>query len=81
MAITRMISITLILFLGLMGGTAGASETKITWLGHAAFQIVTPKGKVLMIDPWLKNPVASPPNKNNNKDKENEVQSAQGGGD
>lgn len=35
---------------------AAASDTTITWHGHAAFEIVTPKGKVLMIDPWLKNP-------------------------
>jgi L-ascorbate metabolism protein UlaG (beta-lactamase superfamily) len=31
-------------------------ETKIRWFGHAAFSIVTPRGKVLLIDPWLKNP-------------------------
>jgi L-ascorbate metabolism protein UlaG (beta-lactamase superfamily) len=31
-------------------------ETKIKWFGHAAFSITTPKGKVLLIDPWLKNP-------------------------
>lgn len=35
---------------------AGAQETKIKWFGHAAFSITTPKGKVLLIDPWLKNP-------------------------
>ncbi|PYS49214.1 MAG: metal-dependent hydrolase [Acidobacteria bacterium] len=33
-----------------------AQETKIKWFGHAAFSITTPKGKVLLIDPWLKNP-------------------------
>jgi L-ascorbate metabolism protein UlaG (beta-lactamase superfamily) len=33
-----------------------AQETKVTWLGHAAFSITTPKGKVLLIDPWLRNP-------------------------
>jgi L-ascorbate metabolism protein UlaG (beta-lactamase superfamily) len=33
-----------------------AGQTTITWHGHAAFEVVTPKGKVLMIDPWLKNP-------------------------
>jgi L-ascorbate metabolism protein UlaG (beta-lactamase superfamily) len=33
-----------------------AQETKIRWFGHAAFSITTPKGKVLLIDPWLKNP-------------------------
>lgn len=31
-------------------------ETQIKWFGHAAFAITTPKGKVLLIDPWLKNP-------------------------
>ena len=45
----------LILFL-LPLNNALAGNTKITWHGHAAFEIVTPKGKVLMIDPWLKNP-------------------------
>jgi L-ascorbate metabolism protein UlaG (beta-lactamase superfamily) len=33
-----------------------AQETKIHWFGHAAFSITTPKGKVLLIDPWIKNP-------------------------
>lgn len=35
---------------------ASAQETKVRWFGHAAFSITTPKGKVLLIDPWLKNP-------------------------
>lgn len=35
---------------------AKAADTTLTWHGHSAFEIVTPKGKVLMIDPWLKNP-------------------------
>jgi L-ascorbate metabolism protein UlaG (beta-lactamase superfamily) len=33
-----------------------AQETKLKWFGHAAFSITTPKGKVLLIDPWLSNP-------------------------
>jgi L-ascorbate metabolism protein UlaG (beta-lactamase superfamily) len=33
-----------------------AQETKIKWFGHAAFSITTPGGKVLLIDPWLRNP-------------------------
>jgi L-ascorbate metabolism protein UlaG (beta-lactamase superfamily) len=33
-----------------------AQETKIKWFGHAAFSITTPRGKVLLIDPWLRNP-------------------------
>ena len=35
---------------------AHAQETKLKWFGHAAFSITTPKGKVLLIDPWLRNP-------------------------
>jgi len=34
-----------------------AQETKIKWFGHAAFSITTPRGKVLLIDPWLNNPL------------------------
>jgi L-ascorbate metabolism protein UlaG (beta-lactamase superfamily) len=34
-----------------------ARTTTVTWHGHAAFSIKTPSGKVLFIDPWLKNPV------------------------
>lgn len=33
-------------------------DCKIRWLGHAAFEIVSPRGKVLLIDPWLSNPKA-----------------------
>jgi L-ascorbate metabolism protein UlaG (beta-lactamase superfamily) len=36
--------------------SVSAQETKIKWFGHAAFSITTPKGKVLLIDPWLNNP-------------------------
>jgi len=35
---------------------ASAQETKVRWFGHAAFSITTPRGKVLLIDPWLGNP-------------------------
>ena len=33
-----------------------ASATTITWHGHAAFEIGTPNGVVILIDPWLTNP-------------------------
>ena len=33
-----------------------AQETKVKWFGHAAFSITTPRGTVLLIDPWLDNP-------------------------
>ena len=36
---------------------AGAAKTQLTWYGQAAFKLVTPSGKVLLIDPWITNPV------------------------
>jgi L-ascorbate metabolism protein UlaG (beta-lactamase superfamily) len=33
-----------------------SGKTELTWLGHAAFKVQTPSGKVLLIDPWLQNP-------------------------
>ena len=36
---------------------AGASKTQLTWYGHAAFKLVTPSGKVLLLDPWITNPL------------------------
>jgi L-ascorbate metabolism protein UlaG (beta-lactamase superfamily) len=44
----------LLLFGSVSQGTA--QETKLKWFGHAAFSVTTPNGKVLLIDPWLKNP-------------------------
>lgn len=35
---------------------AAAQETRVKWFGHAAFSITTPGGKVLLVDPWLRNP-------------------------
>src|ERR1044072_9444357 len=46
----------LITLLLLLTATAAAQGTQIRWFGHAAFAITTPKGKVLLIDPWLSNP-------------------------
>jgi L-ascorbate metabolism protein UlaG (beta-lactamase superfamily) len=42
------------------GGTRPGGTT-VTWWGHAAFVIVTPKGAVIAIDPWLDNPSAPKP--------------------
>jgi len=35
-----------------------AADPKLTWYGHAAFEISTRSGKVFLIDPWLTNPKA-----------------------
>jgi L-ascorbate metabolism protein UlaG (beta-lactamase superfamily) len=32
-------------------------KTQLTWYGQSGFKIVTPGGNVLLIDPWLTNPV------------------------
>ncbi len=32
-------------------------QTTVEWYGHAAFKITTPTGKVLLLDPWLTNPL------------------------
>jgi L-ascorbate metabolism protein UlaG (beta-lactamase superfamily) len=42
----------------LLGAVAFAAPpaTKVTWLGHSAFKVVTPSGKVLFLDPWVANP-------------------------
>jgi L-ascorbate metabolism protein UlaG (beta-lactamase superfamily) len=32
-------------------------ETQLTWYGQSAFKIITPAGNVLLVDPWLTNPV------------------------
>jgi L-ascorbate metabolism protein UlaG (beta-lactamase superfamily) len=33
---------------------------KLTWLGHAAFRITTPSGKIIVVDPWiLTNPMCA----------------------
>lgn len=52
---TKLLVVLSILLLGSVSH-ATAQETKIRWFGHAAFSITTPNGKVLLIDPWLKNP-------------------------
>ncbi len=34
-------------------------KTTIKWISHAGFQITSSDGKVIYIDPWLENPLAS----------------------
>lgn len=33
-----------------------AEKTTVTWYGQSAFKVVTPNGKVLLVDPWITNP-------------------------
>src|ERR1041384_4612251 len=61
-----LVSIAVLFVLAAVAQRAAAQETKIKWFGHAAFSITTPKGKVLLIDPWLTNP--SNPDAKNGQD-------------
>ncbi len=37
-------------------GGPSAGKTLVTWYGHSAFVVTTPKGTVIAIDPWFSNP-------------------------
>jgi hypothetical protein len=50
-----LILFTALLFL-LAALPALAAPAQLTWYGHAAFKVVTPNGKVLLVDPWISNP-------------------------
>ncbi len=49
--------LTVLIIFGAVHQISAQGETKIKWFGHAAFSITTPKGKVLLFDPWLNNPL------------------------
>lgn len=42
-----------------------AGRTEVLWLGQAAFRIATPGGKVVVIDPWLRQNPTTPPDYKN----------------
>lgn len=58
MKFTRMVAL---MALALIAGPAYAQKTEVLWLGHAAFRIVSPGGKVIVIDPALTVMPATPP--------------------
>ncbi|BAU09612.1 hypothetical protein LEP3755_00830 [Leptolyngbya sp. NIES-3755] len=52
------IAIVVFLFSTTMQATsAPAGRTQLQWYGQSAFKLTTPSGRVLLIDPWLTNPV------------------------
>ena len=42
---------------GLFSFVMAMATTQLTYFGHAGFKVQTPSGKILLIDPWLKNPL------------------------
>jgi L-ascorbate metabolism protein UlaG (beta-lactamase superfamily) len=54
-AMTKLL-FALFIILSVSASGATAQETKLKWHGHSAFSITTPGGKVLLVDPWIRNP-------------------------
>src|SRR5207253_2280122 len=55
--VLRHLSMVITLAERMLFGLVIHMETQLTWYGQSAFKIVSPAGKVLLIDPWLTNPV------------------------
>ena len=53
----RKLTLMVALLVALIARVAAAAPTELTWYGHAAFKLVTPSGKTLLIDPWITNPL------------------------
>lgn len=53
----KQIIVMLALTLSFVANARADQRTTLTWHGHAAFEITTPSGKIILIDPWLNNPV------------------------
>ena len=52
----RIVAALILLTLSIYPAIGFCNQTTVTWHGHAAVEIVSPSGTVLMIDPWLRNP-------------------------
>ena len=47
----------LLYFNGVGSQAQAVANTQLIWYGQSAFKLTTPSGKVLLIDPWLTNPL------------------------
>lgn len=47
----------LIFSTAMQASSAPANRSQLSWYGQSAFKLTTPTGRVLLIDPWLTNPV------------------------
>ena len=52
--IRALAAVTATVFCSLALAQAPAGKVEVTWLGQAAFKIVSPGGKVIVTDPWLR---------------------------
>lgn len=53
----RLVQLLIACFILAYALPALAAPARLTWYGQSAFRIVTPAGKVLLVDPWIRNPV------------------------
>lgn len=42
---------------GLSSNAQSAGKTQLQWYGQSAFKLTTPSGNVLLVDPWIENPI------------------------
>lgn len=52
----RNLAVTFALLFAATTAVAAPAKTTVKWFGHAAFEIDTPSGKSILIDPWITNP-------------------------
>lgn len=57
MKIFKLLALLTVVALPARAQAADAAATELTWYGHAAFKLTTPSGKVLLIDPFISNPL------------------------
>jgi L-ascorbate metabolism protein UlaG (beta-lactamase superfamily) len=56
-----LITSSFVLILSATAAAKGTQPIRVTWLGHAAFEITSPGGTTLLIDPFLSGNPATPP--------------------
>lgn len=54
---SRLLAVILVLWGTWTIPALAGQRTTLTWHGHAAFEITTPSGHIILIDPWLNNPL------------------------
>lgn len=40
--------------------SSSKGDVTVRWFGHSAFSLLSPRGRTVLIDPWLENPMAPP---------------------
>jgi L-ascorbate metabolism protein UlaG (beta-lactamase superfamily) len=63
-ALRRVMAATLVTFVAACASPPASQTVKgveVTWLGQSAFRIITPGGKVIVTDPWLRTNPLTPP--------------------